>query len=229
MKPSLSADTQGRRRLLAAVGAIAALLLLAGVGAYDLLAGPRSPDVTPTATAGTNGEAPTLPALSIRTPGLPTIPDTDDPELFARRVAEALFAWDTASGLTPLDYASIILDAADPTGEEQAGLASDLAGYLPPEEAWSELRRYATRQSLTIDQIVIPAVWEDAQAQAQPGQIPAGAVAFTIDGTRNRTGVWNDEPVSARRPVTFTVFVACPPRDDTCHLLRLSALDDPLR
>lgn len=229
MKPSLSADTQGRHRLLAAAGAIAVLLLLVGVGAYGLLAGPRSPDAAPTATASTNGKAPTLPAPSIRTPGLPTIPDTDDPELFARRVAEALFTWDTASGLTPRDYTSIILDTADPTGEEQAGLASDLAGYLPPDEAWSELRRYATRQSLTIDQIVIPAAWSDAQAQAQPGQIPAGTVAFTIDGTRTRTGAWNNEPVAAQRPVAFTVFVACPPRDDTCHLLRLSALDDPLR
>lgn len=136
--------------------------------------------------------------------------------------------WDTASGFDPLDYMSVTLDAADPSGTEQAGLAADLAGYLPSHDAWRELRHYGTRQSLTIDEIQVPESWETAVEQARPGQLAAGTVAYTIDGTRHRTGVWNGEVVFTDTPVAFTVFVVCAPTYTTCHLLRLSALDNPL-
>ncbi|MBR7502965.1 hypothetical protein KCW65_23060, partial [Mycobacterium tuberculosis] len=69
-----------------------------------------------------------------------------DPEEFARNVATAVFAWDTGSGLMPLDYTSVLMEVADPTGTEQAGLASDIAAYLPTREAWVELRQYPTTQ-----------------------------------------------------------------------------------
>ncbi|GAT74068.1 hypothetical protein MHM582_2569 [Microbacterium sp. HM58-2] len=208
---------------------MAVLLLFIGVGACGLLIGPRTPDAAPTATASAEDDAPTvaLPSPSSTEPS--AIPTTSDPELFARYVAKATFAWDTASGFTPLDYTSVILDTADPTGEEQAGLASDLVGYFPSDDAWVELRQYATRQYLTIDEVTVPGAWADALTQAQDGQLPAGAVAFTVDGMRHRGGVWNGAPVATERPVSFTVFVVCAPSYDDCHLLRLSALDNPLR
>ena len=95
--------------------------------------------------------------------------------------------------------------------------------------AWIELRRYATTQYLVIDTSFVPDAWGDAVAQAQPGQIAPGTVAVTIEGTRHRSGVWNGQPVTSEHPVSFTVFVVCAPTYPTCHLLRLSQFDNPLR
>ena len=157
-----------------------------------------------------------------------------DPDQFARNVAEALFGWDTGSGLMPLDYSAGILEVGDPSGTEQAGLGSDIAAYLPSRETWIELRQYATTQRLVIDRSFVPEAWDQAVEQAQPGQLAPGATAVTIEGTRHRAGVWNGEPVTAEQSVSFTVFLACPPpapqfRTGLCHLLRLSQLDNPLR
>ena len=82
---------------------------------------------------------------------------------------------------------------------------------------------------LTIDQADIPEAWADALAQAQPGQIAPGTTAFTIEGTRHRNGLWNGEPVTSEHAVSFTVFIVCAPAYPTCHLLRLSQIDNPLR
>ena len=86
------------------------------------------------------------------------------------------------------------------------------------------------------DTAVIPEAWDTAVAQAAPGQIPAGTVAYTIEGTRHRDGTWGTESVEASRPVSFTVFIVCTPAvtnrgvtGTTCELLRLSQLDNPLR
>ena len=160
---------------------------------------------------------------------MPAVPRSADPATFAQGVASTLFAWDTASGLWPLDYTSAILAVGDPSGDEQAGLASDVATYLPNRDAWIELRQYATSQHLTIDTAYVPDAWADAIEQAQSGQLAPGTVAVTIEGTRHREGVWNGQPVTSQHEVTFTVFVVCAPTYLTCHLLRLSQLDNPLR
>lgn len=233
-----------RRRLIAVIAAAVALLILAGIGIYGLIAGPADPhppnrpnDPLPEATAIVN-------PLS----RLPSIAATDDPEAFALDVAHALFTWDTASGLMPLDYTTVLIDVGDPTGVERAGFASDVAGYLPTREAWIELRQYETRQYLTIDAAYVPDAWAEAVAQAQPGQLPEGATAYTIEGSRHRTGVWNGEDVTSEHRVAFTIFLACPPEDSLsrehddevdddespaepppCHILRLSVLDTPLQ
>ena len=224
-------DTRNRRRLVALLAAGIVLLLLAGVGVYGLLTGPRNstatdPDPEPSfATTAPPTSAPSPP----QPPQVQAVPRSADPETFAQGVASTLFAWDTASGLWPLDYTSAILAVGDPSGDEQAGLASDLAVYLPTRDAWIELRQYATRQHLTLEAAYVPDAWGDAVAQAQPVQLAAGTAAVTIEGTRHRAGVWNDQPVTSEHPVAFTVFVVCAPTYPTCHLLRLSQLDNPLR
>lgn len=129
----------------------------------------------------------------------------------------------------PADYSSVIVEVGDPTGYEQAGLASDVAAYLPSREAWIELRKYSTSQHLSIETTLVPEAWAEAVDQAQPGQLPEGATAITIEGIRHREGVWQDDPVDSEHPVAFTIFLACPESADSCHVLRLSELDNPLR
>jgi len=224
-------DTRNHHRLVALIAAGIVLLLLAGVGAYGLLTGP--PTATSTGDDPKPGPVttapPTVAPSTLRPPRIPTVPRSANPTTFAQGVASTLFAWDTASGLWPLDYTSAILTVGDPSGDEQAGLASDVASYLPNRDAWIELRQYATHQHLTIDTAYVPDAWADAIAQAQPGQLAAGTTAVTIEGTRRRAGAWNGQPVTSEHPVAFTVFVVCAPTYPTCHLLRLSQLDNPLR
>ncbi|WP_147109172.1 hypothetical protein [Nesterenkonia populi] len=226
-----------RPKLLAGLAAGVALILLIIVGIYGLAAGPREPEPATPTTAETADPAPTAASEGteqpeaegdVRQPVVPPVEPSDDPEAFARNVATALFEWDTASGLMPLDYTSALLDVGDPTGAEQAGLASDVAAYLPTREAWTQLRQHSTRQHLSIDEAYVPKAWEEALEQAQPGQITEGTVAYTITGTRHRHGTWNDEPVTSEHEVSFTVFIVCAPAYETCHLLRFSELDNPL-
>lgn len=226
--PDLS-EPRTRRRLIAALAAAIVVLVLAGVGVYGLLTGPPGPDRDD--DGGRPGPSVTAQAdpVPTTTPRLPVVQASDDPETFARNVATVLFEWDTASGFTPLDYTSVVLDVGDPIGTEQAGLASDIAAYLPSRDAWLELRQYATAQHITIDNTFVPDAWATAVEQAHPGQLAEGTVAVTIEGTRHREGLWNDEPVTSEHSVAFTVFVVCGPTYETCHLLRLSQLDNPLR
>ena len=227
--PDLS-EPRTRRRVIAALVAALIMLLLAGVGVYGLITGPPTND---TDRDDENGLGPVITApgdpVPTATPRLPVVRASADPETFARNVATALFEWDTGSGFMPLDYTSVVLDVGDPSGAEQAGLASDIATYLPSREAWIELRQHATTQHLTIDNLFVPDAWDTALEQAQPGQLAEGTVAVTIEGTRHREGLWNDEHVTSEHEAAFTVFVVCGPTYDTCHLLRLSQLDNPLR
>ncbi|WP_456298600.1 hypothetical protein [Brevibacterium casei] len=238
--------THIRRRLVALAAAALVAIILTAIGGYGLLIGPR---ITRDATVpGTENDPVPAPSTAPAEVTIPNLSASTDPETFARNVAEALFTWDTGSGLMPLDYTAPILEFADPAGTEQAGLASDIASYLPDRDAWTNLRQYATAQSLSIDDAYVPEAWDEALAQARPGQLPDGAIAVTIEGTRHRTGVWNDEPVQSAHPVAFTVFLTCPDADapttsrpdgddgspaaeeaPTCFVMRLSILDKPLR
>ena len=228
---TLRSLTRGRLIALAATALV--LLSLVAVGVYGLLAGQR-PDTPNSGDPSPVGPSPlretTVPGTPpIHGPRLTPIPASADPDRFARNAADALFAWDTTTGLGPLDYASVLLDVGDPSGTEQAGLAADIATYLPSREAWAELRKNATTQHLTITSSFIPASWGQALGQARPGQIAPGTVAVTIEGTRHRMGVWNNRSVTTTHDVAFTVFVVCKPSYPSCRLLRLSQLDNPLR
>src|SRR5690625_1737878 len=118
--PDLSAP-RSRQRLIAALAALVAVLVLAGVGVYGLLTGP--PTANEDANRGSGpGPAVTAPGdpAPTATPRLPSVPASADPETFARNVATALFAWDTASGFMPLDYTSVILRSEEHTSELQS-------------------------------------------------------------------------------------------------------------
>jgi len=232
MDPAAPDDRRRRRLLIATIAGGMVLLLLVGVGVYGLLRGP-APRTDATPTVRSIPSATTTPVWP-NGQGPVAVPQTGGPESFAHAVAVALFTWDTTSGYQAVDYAQMLADVA--ADEEADALAGDVRAYLPNPQAWAQLRQYQTRQWLTIDTAVIPTAWETAVAQAAPGQIPAGAVAYTIDGTRHRDGTWGTEPVEASRPVTLTVFFVCTPTvtnrgftGTSCELLRLSQLDNPLR
>ncbi len=116
---------------------------------------------------------------------------------------------------------------SDPTGESSPGLVSDLDNYLPTQEAWAELAQYETAQWLAIESVVTPTLWHEAEAQAGNELLP-GTTAFTIEGTRHRSGLWENQPVASEQEVAFTVFIVCAPSYAQCRLLRLSKLDEPL-
>lgn len=228
---SLNHDGQRRRRrliiTLTATGLVIAVL--AGIGIYGLIAGPRDTDnPEDRAPAST---APTDPTDPTEQPGeaeLPDLPRTNSPETYVRAVAEALFDWDTFTLLTPADHRAVLIEDADPSGSETPGVISDLDGYFPSASTWRDLAEYRTRQHLEIDRVFVPKQWEEAVA-ASGGQITEGTVAYTVEGTRHRDGVWYDDSVASEHAVAFTVFVSCEPVFDRCHLLRLSELDNPLR
>ena len=230
MSSAHSDDQQRRRRrliiTLTATGLVIAVL--AGIGIYGLVTGPQAADAPgDRPTASTAPVDPTDPSEQPRAAGLPDLPRTNNPETYVRAVAAALFDWDTFTLLTPADHRGVLIEDADPSGTETPGLISDLEGYFPSASTWRDLAEYRTRQHLEIDRVFVPDQWEEAVA-ASGGQITDGTVAYTVEGTRHRDGVWYDDPVESSHAVAFTVFVSCEPVFDRCHLLRLSELDNPL-
>lgn len=208
-------DRRPRHILTLALVAAAILLTLIGVGIYGLLRGPVTPPQQ-TSTSATGS-----PEGARFAPG--PLDPVQQAEQFARDAAEQLFAWDTSGSHAPGDYLQPLIDVADP--DEAPGLANDVRGYLPTDEAWLLLKEASTRQWIEIDTLTVPESW----TSVRDGElIPPGAIAYTVTGTRHRTGIWQNRTVEDARPVAFTIFLACPD-NKPCRLLRLSAVDQPLR
>lgn len=220
-----SSDDLRRRRLIVA-GIATALLLIAFVTYAVLVHRSHSSNTGPTDTKPRTVELTPIGTEPVVTE-LSALGPTPDPETFVRQVAEAIFAWDTATLVTRTDHIEQLVTLADPTGESTPGLVSDLDNYLPTQDAWVQLAAYKTRQWLTIDSVSMPSKWAEAEAQAGDELLP-GTTALTISGTRHRSGVWEGEPVASAHAVAFTVFIVCGPSYPECHLLRLSLLDKPL-
>jgi len=216
----------GRQWLLACAGL--ALLATTAFGLYGLVRGAANPGHSHARSAPVRVMP--RPSTPKATPALidRAMPHTADPITYARAVALTLFTWDTTTGLLPSDYSSTVLADADPSGEETAGLIGDVATYLPTVDQWATLAPLRVSQALTITSASVPALWSTALEQAN-GNIRPGTTAITITGTRHRAGTWENKPATASYPVAFTVFIACPPAFDRCHLLRLSRLDTPLK
>lgn len=224
MHAPTSLDAPRRRRLIV-IGAAIAFLLLAVVTYAALThrsATPTSVTPMPTESGGQSFAVEFTPSAD-----LSPLPRTRDPEAFSRSVAEALFAWDTATMTGRTDHAERLVAVADPTGESTPGLVADLDNYLPNQAAWTQLAGYETRQWLVVESVTTPTLWAEAEAQAGDELLP-GTTAYTIHGTRHRAGVWEGSPVTSQHDVAFTVFIVCGPSYPECHLLRLSMLDKPL-
>lgn len=219
-----TAESTTRRRILVAAASL--MLLVVGIGTYVVLSSRSSTPAVAHATdvrgAGAADHAPPETALGPLVP----LPRIDEPEKFSLSVAHALFDWDTSRSLK--DYTGRLLAAADPTGQESPGLVADIANYQPTPSAWLDLRPYATQQRIEIDSIEVPPRWAVAVADAGPNGLLPGTVAYTIEGTRQRTGQWEGKTVTTEHAVAFTMFVVCRPSYPRCYLLRLSRLDEPL-
>lgn len=225
MRYPTSAGPFRRRRII--VVALATALLFVAVTTYAVLVH-RSASSNPASIDSETGTGlPTDAAPKHVVAELPDLRATSDPETFARSVAEALFTWDTTTLVTRADHVEQLIAVADPTGESTLGLASDLDNYMPTQEAWVDLAQYETRQWLTIESVATPSKWAEAEAQAGDELLP-GTGAYTVEGTRHRSGVWEEAPVSSEHDVAFTIFIVCSPSYPKCHLLRLSMLDKPL-
>lgn len=228
MSRSLEASV-ARRRVIVSV--CATLLVFTGVGAFLALTNDRRPQPVATSTEPSNGPVIQFdvppPTPSVTTEVVP-IAKSSDPEAFATAVAEALFAWDTATMTSQVGYTERLVAVADPTGEESAGLVADIANYLPTPNAWASLREYRTRQWLDVISAEVPTLWPQALAEAGPDGLLPGTTAYTIEGTRHRAGIWEDDVVESMHQVAFTIFIVCAPSYPTCHVLRLSLPDQPL-
>ncbi|MCL1870597.1 MAG: hypothetical protein FWF90_09335 [Promicromonosporaceae bacterium] len=224
--PSLTA--RGRLTLVA-VGLAAAI----AVGGLAVHAGDRTPKVVAAPSPAPGLGAPAAPsdnqsaAAPLRLAADGTVPPTSDPLAFTTLVSQALFTWDTTS-TDPGEVRGRLLDVADPTGEESPGLLADLDGYVPDAATWTRLGTYSTRQWIDVTTAAVPAAWTAALAQTRPYVAP-GTTAVTVTGVRRRAGTWEREAVTSQHDVAFTAFVVCAPTYPTCRLLRLSALDNPLR
>jgi hypothetical protein len=209
------------RLVIAIVGSGIALIVLMVIGIYGLLRGPAQASQPERPAPG----APVSATPTARADRPQPVLVTSNPELFARSIAHALFNWDTRYKGDLSEWVQALVDVAD--AEEAAAVASDVRGYLPGAESWKQLSAYGTRQWLELESIAVPDAWSTALDQAAAGQIPRGATAFTVVGTRHRAGTWDTEVVLTDRTVAFTVFVVCPGQE-SCRLLRLSKLDQPL-
>jgi len=216
-----------RRVLLAAIVLLALLaaLILATVSFRS--GSPNDPELVPTIEPQASGSW-TLGSVEDTSGVLLPLSPTADPETFARRVAAGLFDWDTASATRRNAYVERLVAVGDPSGESTPGLVVDIAGYLPTDEAWRQLRIYSTRQRIEIDDLSVPTLWTQAVLEAGPDGLAPGTAAYTVTGIRHRAGVWEGEPVTSSHGVAFTVFMVCGPTYPECHLLRLSRLDEPL-
>jgi hypothetical protein len=215
------------RQILLLVACALALMTFA-VGIYGLVRGPGGTGAKPSEARSVHVEVVGKPADPVVTLQERALPRTADPIAYARAVAESLFDWDTSAGFLPTDYTAAVLADADPSGEETPGLVDDVATYLPTVEQWLDLGALAVVQSIEIKDAYVPDSWAAAVEQAH-GHLRPGTTAVTITGTRHRSGVWNGKAATSSYPVSFTVFVACQPSFERCHVLRLSQLDNPMR
>jgi hypothetical protein len=215
------------RQIALILGCVLAVATLA-VGVYGLLRGPSH--TAPDRGQHRSGAVEVIPeaAAPVVTLEDRALPHMNHPIVYARAVATTLFDWDTGTGFLPTDYTSAVLADADPSGEETPALLDDVATYLPTVNQWLDLGAMEVVQSINIEDAYVPDSWAAAVKQAH-GHLRPGTTAVTIAGTRHRAGVWNDEAAESSYPVSFTVFVACGPSFDRCHVLRLSQLDNPLR
>ena len=197
------------------LGAFVLVAVIAGIAGL-VNGGSSEPEALPSPSEATGFSSPEPSGESDAHP----LPETNDAVRYARAIAMALYNWNTGNA-TATTVADPLIADGDPSGLELNGLASDIRLHLPTAEQWELLRDYETTQTLRVDSAAVPDSWAQI-AREQADQLVPGTVAVNIFATRTRSGIWQEAITESSSTVSFTVFVACSPGFDRCHLLRLS-------
>jgi hypothetical protein len=150
--------------------------------------------------------------------GLPPLPDTGDPSVYAAAVAEVLFGMDHAHH-SPGDYEAFLSAALwdEIVPDDRARIMATIARRIPTVDMWEQMR--SVEQAAEFD---VELVWEprSARTHRERGDWPDGWVMRTVSGTQTETWQAPGEPAqSSTRPVAVTVAIACPPAGSPCALI----------
>ncbi|MFW6034027.1 MAG: hypothetical protein ACOC9R_02725 [bacterium] len=231
-----------RTALLAAAGAVAGLVLLAfvlvGVDSITGSDGSTTTHVpTPDAQPSTSGDeaspqsptaSPFVPSTTAATRAadddptepLPPLLDTDDPDLYAAAVAEALFGMDYTSH-TPGDYKAFF-DAAlwdEIVDEDRMRILATISRRIPTADMWEQMRSVEQTSEFEVELVWEPRTGQDHR---EAGTWPDGVMLRNVSGTQTETWRAPDEEIqTSTRQVAVTVGVACPPASSPCRLVSI--------
>jgi len=151
-------------------------------------------------------------------PPLPSLPDSDDPEVYAAAVADVLFGMDHAS-YEPGDYEAFFEAAVwdEIVPDDRARIMATISRRIPTAEMWEQMR--SVEQSAKFD---VELVWEPrtARTHRERGAWPDGWEMRTVSGIQ--TEAWHapgEDTQTSTRPVAVTVAMACPPAATPCRLI----------
>jgi len=201
------------------LAAIAAVVVLVVMAAVWVLA-PRSEG----GSAGPRGgpESATTPAATTPAPDVTfaaPIPETSDPDVYARAVAGVVFGMDTRR-LEPGDCRDTLMGEADPSlsATGRADLARMLTERIPSSEQWARMRANQQWSTWVNLDVHVPGSWEQVliAGQAEPGW------AFrNVSGVQTTHYVENGATRTASRERTITIGMRCPAAGaevDRCRL-----------
>lgn len=212
--------------LLIVVVVVVAVALAFGSGGDDV------PATSPSAATGTppttDPVAPAATAAAPEVPGMLTIADTSDPDVYADSVAALVFSMDPRA-FDPQDYRAVLMGEADPTMSDSglADLALMVDERIPDATQWARMRANEQWSAWSSTAVWEPQTWAEVVTDglAEPGwvmrNVTGTQTTYYVDGGEDRTAV--SEP-------TITVGMRCPAPGahvDRCHLTLLGTVVIP--
>lgn len=230
-----------RRRIAIAVvalvltGSLTVLVLLATQGSRIPNARPTSTPLTysPPASAANRARStpPTVQPSSIPPAALPALPRTDDPVVYAREVADALFG--VSPGAVTRDQFLRFWRGELPTVVYSDGAAKGLTlavqnqdainnlttSWIPPQGAWTVEAQEHTVNSFQITAVSVPDYWIEAVANGTFRD--PGLQMERVMGVLTQTYGGDPGPrATAARPVIIDLVLLCgPTQPGGCRLL----------
>jgi hypothetical protein len=181
-------------------------------------AGERAPRTSPPTESAPDVTAETGTAADDRRPAPGPLPDTDDPDVYAQAVTEALHSVDHASERGE-DYESLFASALwdEIVPDAREAILASIYSRIPDDRLWQQMSQVSQRATFTVDEVWEPRVGLQGRDEQW---WPPGVVLRTVTGTQTET--WQPPDAAAQsssRPVALTVVVACPPAASPCRLV----------
>jgi len=203
-----------RRRALAGGAVLAVLLALAGLAAFltrtDRTAKPAQPH-----GASAQARPPAAVPASLPTPardGLPVPPDTNDPLVYAKVAAVALWSYDTRAYTQPQLVAAL---NGWLTSESTYADASSVDALVPKAQVWQGMAQQGQFATATAATAAFPASFSQAMA-ADPGAITT-AYVYAVTVTGSQSIGWSGAARGGVQGMSMTLAVQCRP-DRPCAL-----------